>query len=82
MNTRQGLEFLHTVYTLSHAGQYRDFNAFEVGRNLGYRDETIRQIFQNLSKEGLIDNTTCDYFFCISNRGLDVAEKTAKQHAA
>ncbi|MBS3966352.1 MAG: hypothetical protein KGZ60_03720 [Truepera sp.] len=67
--------FLSTVYQLSRAGRWRGFNAFEIGRNLGFSDHTTRTIIRQLAQQGLLEELSPDLFFSISNEGLRQAER-------
>lgn len=73
--TEPSLEFLTTIYRLSHGGRWRGFNALEIGRNLGFSDRTTRTIMRQLAKRGLIEELSPDLFFAISNEGLREAEQ-------
>lgn len=67
--------FLSAVYQLSRAGRRRGFNAFEVGRNLGFSDRTTRGVIRQLAQQGLLEELSPDLFFSISNEGLRQAER-------
>lgn len=74
MMDKQATDFFNSVYQLSHGGQHSDFNALELGRNLGLRDEVTYRIFGELKAQGLLEQTTFDLYFAISNKGLSEAE--------
>lgn len=65
---------LQTIYILSQTGRRRAFNAYEVGRNLGLRNDHIQAIVKELHTSGLIEQLTDDCLFAISNKGLNMAE--------
>ncbi len=73
IDVRQAAQFLRRGYELERAGQ-RLVSAFEVGRQLGFREETSRDLCAYLVEKGFINQVGSGCGFRLSNRGLDEIE--------